>query len=737
MLGIIDNKFLIGRDEYYPFSAEMHYFRIEKRYWSICFERIKKAGFRIISTYVPWNLHEERPGEFDFRGYSSPSKDLIVFLELSREFGFKIILKPGPWIRAEWTNGGLPKYLFTDESVVARDHSGDLISAKNGPGIPDSYQPSYMHAKYLGNAKRYLGGLIDVIQNYIFPKGPVIIVQIDDELSFGGNMDPFAADYNGLTITDYYHPFLEEKYKTTDKIPAGYGRKIRQFSSIDPPVSNDVKKPQELIKQFDWIEFKGYLLNKYVETIREWLESLGVGCFFSVKVPWTNDFGLPANIDSLIGDKIVMGMQIPDADDYCRLGRSIRYLGSKTGFAWTPELFGGLPTGSSKSDHKKPLAFASRYHRYLIVGALAAGLKGMNHYMFVGRDHWFGSPLGHDGTVNDNYDIIRRVNAALEEIGINSARSVARIGIAYHKTYLVHHHLGIDKHFPYVGDLVSQTLNSLGLDFMNLKYDYSVVDIDSDNTLEDKDLYFIPTAEYMSQAAQKNVVEAIKNGKSVVLFGLAPRYDEHFNSCRILSKAIGITTNFEWGPCSIAWEKTDLRAVRFGHITAKGSGKILAKDGAKIVGLYKKVGKASVYFFTFDISPKYDPARLNMLKSILEAQNISSPVSTSDPKVDLIAQVNDSGVILYLINTDTTFTSPDSGFKKKIVASVDLAELGIKMSRIKMFDILGDEELNFSAKELKEGVVFPVGYHEARIFYIRKKIDKQDQFGKSLSKKTI
>jgi len=721
MLGIIDNKFLIGRDEFYPFSAEMHYFRIEKRYWSICFERIKKAGFRIISTYVPWNLHEERPGEFDFRGFSAPSKDLIVFLELSREFGFKIILRPGPWIKAEWPNGGLPKYLFADESIVARDHNGELISAHNGPGIVDSYQPSYLHPKYLGNAKRYLGGLIDVVQNYIFPKGPVIIIQLDDDLSFGGNLDPFAADYNSLTITDNYHPFLEEKYSTTDKVPAGYGKKIKDFATIDPPLSIEAKKPEELIKQFDWIEFKGRMLNKYVETIREWLESLGVGCFFSVKVPWTNDFGLPANVDSLMAEKILLGMEIPDADDYCRLGRNIRYLISKTGFGWTPELFGGLPTSNSKAEQKRPAAHNARYHRYLIVSALASGLKGMNHYMFVGRDHWFGAPLAHDGGVNDNYDIIRRVNTAMEQTDINSAKPVSKIGIAYHLRYLVQHHLGITQHFPYVSDLVSQTLNSLGLDFMNLKYDYSVEDTDSDNSLESKDLYFVPSAEYMTKAAQENIVKALKNGKTIVLFGLMPKFDEFFAPCKTLAKGIGISTNADWGPCSITWEKQELRAIRYGHIGSKGSGKVLAKDGAKVVGLQKKVGKGTVYFFTFDISPKYDPVRLNLLKSILADQKINSPVSTSDPKVDLIAHVNEKGALFYLINTDTTFTSPDSDFKKKIVVSIDLSSLGIKTPKIKMYDILGEDVLNFTSKELKEGVIFPVGYHEARIFYIRKK----------------
>jgi hypothetical protein len=721
MLGVIDNKFLIGRDEFFPFSAEMHYFRVEKRYWSICFERIKKAGFRILSTYIPWNLHEGRPGEFDFRGYSSPDKDLIVFLELSREFGFKIILKPGPWINAEWSNGGLPKYLFQDESVVARDSTGELVSANNGPGVSKSYQPSYLHPKYLNHMKRYLSGLIDVIQNYIFPKGPVFIVQIDDELSFGGNLDPFSIDYNSFTISDQYYPFLEEKYKTTKNLPSGYGKRVKDFSMLEPPISTEAKKPEELVRFFDWIDFKSHLLGKYVESVRERLEGLGVGCFFSVKVPWADNFGLPADIELLSAEKTLLGMRIPDSEDYCRMGRNIRYMAEKTGFSWTPELYGGIPTADSDSDRGMARPFNPRYHRYLIIGALAAGLKGMNHYMFVGRDHWYGSPLGSDGTVNENYDTVRKVNTALEHVGINSAKPVSRIGIACHNRYLVQHHLGIEDHFPYVSDLVAQSLNPLGLDFMNLKFDYSVEDIDSENSLEDKDLYFIPTAEYMAEEAQANIVKAVKSGKSIVLFGLMPKFNEQFKPSRTLARTLRINTTCDWGPCNITWEKNDMRAIRYGYISGKGSGKIIAKNGARTVGIHKKVGKGSVWFFTFDISPKYDPVRLNLLKSILQAQKITTPVSTSDPKVDLIAHISDKGIILYLINTDTTFTAPDSGFKKKVVASVDLAALGLRQAKIKMYDVLSEDVYSFTSRQLKEGVVFPVGYHEARIFFIRKK----------------
>ncbi len=724
MLGIIENKFIIGRDEFFPFAAEMHYFRVEKRYWSICFERIKKAGFRIISTYVPWNLHEVRPGEFDFRGVSGPDKDLIVFLELCREFGFKVILKPGPWIKAEWQNGGLPQYIFTDEAVVARDNKGELVMAKNGPGLRESYQPSYLHPKYLGHVKRYLGGLVEVIQNYIFPKGPVFIMQLNEELSFGGNIEPFAADYNSQIIGEYYHKYLEEKYGAPEKLPAVYGKKIKSFLNIEPPLAIETKKPEDLVRYFDWLDFKGQIISKYIQALKERLEGLGVGCLFSVNLPWTDDFSLPANWQELSSEKMVLGMQVPDPKDYCRLGRNLRYLGSKTGFSWTSQLFAGHPTENPDKHPAEPKATAAmntRYHRYLVVSALAAGLKGMNHYMFVGRDHWLGSPLGYDGTVNDNYEVVRKISVSLEHIGIHTAKPVSRIGIGYHRPYLMHHHLGTTGQFSYVHDLIGQTLNPLGLDLMNIKYDYSVVDIDTEGSLEDKDLYFIATAEYMSQGGQEAILKAVQSGKTVVLIGLLPKFDEKFNPCRILAKGLGMSTTFDWVPCNINWEKNAIRAIRYGVVSSRGSEKALAKSGAKVVGVSKKVGSGTVYLFTFDISPKLDPGKLALLQSVLTAQKITSPVATSDPKVDLVAQVNDKGVILYLINTDTTFTAPSSDFAKKVVISVDLPSLGIRSAKLKIYDVLDDHIYDVTSKELKEGLVFPVGYHDARILYIPKK----------------
>jgi hypothetical protein len=133
MLGVIGNRFSIGKETYLPFSAELHYFRIDKRYWSICFERIRRAGFRIIATAVPWNIHQDTAKHIDFSGYDDPKKDLIVFLELAREFGFKVILRPGPMVCGQLPYNGLPRTLFSDTKVFARDAKGAEVV------LPDTY----------------------------------------------------------------------------------------------------------------------------------------------------------------------------------------------------------------------------------------------------------------------------------------------------------------------------------------------------------------------------------------------------------------------------------------------------------------------------------------------------------------------------------------------------------------------------------------------------------------------
>lgn len=721
MLGLIDNKFIIGRDVFVPISAEIHYFRVPKKYWSICFERIKKAGFRIISSYVPWNLHEERPGEFDFQGFDNPYKDLIVFLELAREFGFKIILRPGPWIKAEWPGGGLPNYIFSDESLIARDSGGGLLTAKNSGGAKPGYQPSYLHPKYLNYVKRYIGGLVEAIQNYIFPKGPVFLVQLDNEINFGSNDRLFDADYNSYVVSELYPAFLEEKYETTKNLPPCYG-KVKEFKNIAPPVEQILKKTEQLTVYFDWLEFKGKMLRDYVNILKERWEALGVGCMFSVTIPPSPGFTIPIPWTDIRGDRTILGTSIDYSDNISQVSEKLRLAESLTGYSWSSQFAIGAPLEADIQS--QPIDY--KYQRSLLISSLAAGLKGINYYMFVGRDRWIGSPLERDGTVTETYDDIRKLNVAFSAMDLGSTKSSAAVAIGMYKPYQWYGQLTASGEFDYINDLIRQTFANLQSDFSRLDFDYTIYDLDilKDNCrpedFGDAKILFVPCADYMSDQLQKKLVELINAGMIVVFIGLMPRFGIDFKPTKVLAKNLGIQTKASGGSAHIETDKYSFKSLIYGHFQNKGTAKTVAKVGVKAVGVWKKLGKGKYYFFTYDFAANGEPGRLSLLKDILKENNIGTPVSCSETDVDVVIRQNDRGAALYIISSRSSHFS--SNITKKVVIGVDLAMIGIHQAKVTLHDVFDPEvKIQTTSLELRDGLIFELSHLDARIYWIPRK----------------
>jgi len=721
LLGFVDNKFVIGRDEFLPISAEIHYFRVQKRYWSICFERIKKSGFRIISSFVPWNLHEERPGEFDFQGFDNPFKDLVVFLELAREFGFKIILRPGPWIKSEWPDGGLPKYIFSDESLIARDSSGGLLMATNSGGVKPSYQPSYLHPKYISHVKRYIGGLVEAIQNYIFPKGPVFLIQLDNEITFGGNDELFSADYNSHFVNELYPAFLEDKYENVKNLPSCYG-KTRSFNNITPPIELVLKKPDYLIQYFDWLEFKGRVVEDYITILRDRWESLGVGCMFSVTVPSSKDCTIPVSWEKIRSDRTILGTSIDSSDDINQISRKLRLNRNLAGYCWSSQLAAGAP----HNNNSQPPLIDYRKQRFLLISSLAAGLKGLNYYMFVGRNLWAGSPLDEDGTVNENYDCIRKLNLAYDVIDISSTKSKSAIALGLYKPYQWFNQIIGESGFDYINDIVDQTFKYLTIDLGGLNYNYDIYDLESSNEFmrldefSEKKIMFVPCAEIMSDELQKRLVELVTGGMTVVFIGLLPKYNMHFKPSKILSKNLGLSTKISYSSANVTADDYSFKSLQYGYIQSRGTAKTIAKTGAKVIGVSKKLGKGKFYYFTYDLSAKGEPGKLGFLKKLLDENEISTPVSCSDPQIQVVIHTNDKGILLYILNTDMS-TSTDNSTKKVIVA-VDLSQAGFRQAKVVLHDIFDPEvKISTTSTALKEGIIFEIGNLDAHLYFIPKK----------------
>ncbi len=713
MLGLVQNKFLIGRDEFSPFSAEIHYFRVPKRFWSICFDRLKKANFRIISSYVPWNLHEEKPGAFDFQGITNPFTDLIVFLELAREFGFKIILKPGPYFQAEWPDGGLPRYLFADESLIARDASGGLLTARVDTGVKSGYQPSYSHPKYQNHIRRYLAGLVDAIQNYIFPKGPVFLLQLEDQHLFGGNHRIFESDYNNHVTTVLYPAYLESKYGTVKDLPPGYP-KVKSFIGIAPPIDFHFKKNEQLTPYFDWLEFKAKLIEDHYNFLKDRFEALGVGCMFSVVTPAAVDFSLPIAWDKIHGEKTLVGPAINFDDDYYQIASRVREVKSYVNYCWSPQVAVGYPSRSPETVEADLLV----RQKHILMSSLSAGLKGLNYYMFVGRDHWAGPPLGSDGTVYDIYEVIRRLNVAVEAIGLNTLQSTARTAIGVYRPYRFFNDIPAVGDFSYMHELIQQTQANLAVDFCQLNYDFNICDLEQLGNLENTKIMFVPIGGFMDDNVQKRLAELIAKGIIVVFIGLVPEYNLSFDKSRTLRRALGVDTKSWHNPSLVVTDRFSFRAITYGYVSAKGSARPIARADGKTVGVFRKTGKGRYYLFTYDLSARGEPGKLGFIKSLLEENDITTPVSSSDPTVHVILQSNDKGAALFIINADMGQAERQV---KRVVVAADLSRAGIRQSKIELVDILADQNITSTAADLKNGLILDLSRLDSRLYWIAKK----------------
>jgi beta-galactosidase len=161
-LDIVENEFVINGKSTQLISGAIHYFRIVPEYWKDRLLKLKYCGFNTVETYVPWNLHEPIEGEFCFEGIA----DIVRFIRVAEELGLHVIVRPSPYICAEWEFGGLPAWLLADSNMRLRC----------------SHQP------FLDKVDAYFDVLLPMLQPLLATKGgPIIAMQIENEYGSYGN----------------------------------------------------------------------------------------------------------------------------------------------------------------------------------------------------------------------------------------------------------------------------------------------------------------------------------------------------------------------------------------------------------------------------------------------------------------------------------------------------------------------------------------------------------------------
>ena len=143
-------------------SGSIHYARVPRAYWHDRMKKAKAMGLNCISTYMFWNAHEKVQGEYDFSG----NLDIAAFVRAAQEEGLWVILRPSPYVCAEWTLGGLPQWLLADPDMKIRSNDPKFLKAM---------------ARYTQEVGKQLAKL------QITKGGPIIMVQIENEYGQFGN----------------------------------------------------------------------------------------------------------------------------------------------------------------------------------------------------------------------------------------------------------------------------------------------------------------------------------------------------------------------------------------------------------------------------------------------------------------------------------------------------------------------------------------------------------------------
>ena len=154
--------FYLDGEPFRILAGDIHYFRIHPSDWGRRLNLAVDFGLNCIQTYVPWNAHEPRPGEYCFDGML----DLGEFLRLAGEKGLRVLLRPSPYMCSEWDFGGLPAWLLADREMVIRTRD----------------------ERYLAAVRRYYEHLIPVILPHLATHGgPLIAVAVENEYGSYGN----------------------------------------------------------------------------------------------------------------------------------------------------------------------------------------------------------------------------------------------------------------------------------------------------------------------------------------------------------------------------------------------------------------------------------------------------------------------------------------------------------------------------------------------------------------------
>lgn len=532
MLKVHHQEFLINGKNQFMLSGEIHYFRTHPEDWPFLLDKLIETGCNTVASYVPWIIHEEIEGHYDFIGTKHPSHNLIGFVKLAQSKGLMVFLRPGPFVMAEMKNEGIPYWIY--EKYPNIRSKGWNLKPSASPQI------DYMNPDFLVETKKWYDGFVNELKDFFYPKGSVVALQIDNEIGmlqwvnnspdFNQSMiDAFNIKFHtNHTLESLAYP-AKNTLTTHHQIELFYRDRFYQYVN-------------ELINHFKI----NHNLNEIVYFINIHGTSNGRGLTFPI--------GISQLLDAYQKTSAVPGTDIyfqnlapHNFTDLYLLNKFLKLTNPNKPSGSLEFEVGNSNYGDNLNILVTPQAAPLKlrlsllngqrfFNYYLFSGGFnrkleKGGYDGNDRVAFTGERHGFAAPINPELKVSNNYKPLKYITSLLNNMGSKlsssfkpSSQVKVIFNLDYYQTEYSH---------PNMNERIQQVSNiNLARDLFNdilikpaLLNHHSIEAVYPNNIPVNTKLLLVPTATFLSKEDQLSLVNYLKQGGKAIFIGSIPTKD--------------------------------------------------------------------------------------------------------------------------------------------------------------------------------------------------------------------
>jgi len=610
----------VNGEKILPICGEFHYWRVDPKWWDDILGRLMKgAGLTMVASYIPWSVHEPIRGDFDFTGRRNPRANLKGFLDLVHKNGLYFVARSGPVCLGEIDGGGPPDY-------------ANLIGKRSD--------------QFLKLTQAWVEAVSKVWREYSIENGgPLILVQVDNEI---------GASKVRLKR------FLEDKYGSIEALNQAWERTYRSFDEVveDDEVYSGRKGGDSYARSvganwrscLDIMEYKTrFFPRDYAAKLVEMFRKHGtdVPLFTNNTFLFIQDWYEIQKAVAFVGLDHYAYYLIP-GDSYYWDYIYVSLNNNISNFPWSPEFqcgSGMMGFGPATSQHQRMVTFFS----------LAAGMLGVNYYMFVERERWEGfCPVTENGKVREEWFAHRQMFRILQEVEWQSLSRQCSIGLLWHQEHFwdfLHEGGRIIQPDDYTivgskdyGHLAQEPFWLYTKTLIDTDTDFDVVDVRTDLSKYPLLLYAAPP--FLDRAMQEKLVDYVRNGGKLLFLSPPPHLDVEKKPCTALMDGLGIKRG-EPADVDVALKIRDSSFSVHLLETYPGAPSLLTSEDGKVCACRRSVGRGEVYQIGFSSLDG------KVFRSLLEAIDAPRHVGSDNRFVQTSLHMNQERAVIIAINRDT------------------------------------------------------------------------------------